>query len=803
MLTFRSKISVLALSVLVCTAGIQVAAFGQAATRMVAEKYLALPLKNAVNKHLRGKILRRYGIPFMEETLPVPARGTVSIPVGAMVKRIFLLGMTEHATIRAWANPLNDAVRFFVGDNLGRITLHYADGSTQVFPLVLGENIWWGHPFDRFPDPFPTDAQFRSALRAALRLYPQRPVKSGNYVAVINPRRAVLQSITVQKSPGKDGTPQIRGITLQTAGPVIAGPAVLSPGVIPRRFLEFIHSSALSPAGGHRREIHQQLHNLRLAMYTSDANFTGHVAAVTPPGYAGPHVSFKGDIFARILANAFRCNLQDMVNKIGKNGMYHTSTKGAVSWNGAGFGTFRKNVGMYYGASWSRDLGRTLQELTELGYTAQGKRCADYCLRMAQLWRQRPGLKIDGHSLPPHWGRIINRPMKLGCFENDGHGLIIMFLYTLWQRLPNRDQWLRARWPGVKEAGDWILWQFAHPNISGASHGVLHTTSECARGNGYSVFADDVCMDALNALARMADSIGRYHRAALWRARAAKMKRAITRQYIVTVPHYGRVWTLAYAGWPDRSTVLGPLIFQADDQGFAPQDGVVAWRSVDLATFRRLIHTYNKPFGFYGQAMGYGQGFVTEAALLLDRMRNATTMLTWMAKAIYDPRIGSFIVPEGCQIDPSGRYWFRTGDLGNGVQEAEIIKTLRLVIGVDDTHPDRLQFFPRMPYGWRRIKVAHYPVLFQRQGATSTTHLRYVLKRHGPAMALTISADTKLGPVAMRLGPFKNRPAVGDVRINGAIPAGDVVEHSGDSWWIGFTANVGPQLAAGKKKGAL
>ena len=52
--------------------------------------------------------------------------------------------------------------------------------------------------------------------------------------------------------------------------------------------------------------------------------------------------------------------------------------------------------------------------------------------------------------------------------------------------------------------------------------------------------------------------------------------------------------------------------------------------------------------------MGYGQRFVTQSALLLDRMHDATQMLDWTAKEIYDPRIGSFIVPEAVQIDPTG-----------------------------------------------------------------------------------------------------------------------------------------------------
>src|SRR5208282_4681958 len=118
-----------------------------------------------------------------------------------------------------------------------------------------------------------------------------------------------------------------------------------------------------------------------------------------------------------------------------------------------------------------------------------------------------------------------------------------------------------------------------------------------------------------------------------------------------------------------------------------------------------------------------------ESALLLDRMREATQMLDWTAREIYDPRFGSYIVPEGCEIDATGRFWYRMGDLGNGVQEAEIVKTLRLAIGVDDTQPNRLRFFPRMPYGWSEMAVKKYPVVFGRSGKMKTAFLRYKLER--------------------------------------------------------------------------
>jgi hypothetical protein len=297
-------------------------------------------------------------------------------------------------------------------------------------------------------------------------------------------------------------------------------------------------------------------------------------------------------------------------------------------------------------------------------------------------------------------------------------------------------------------------------------------------------------MTSLDALAQMADSIGETQSAALWRDRAQKMRNAIPTRYLITDPKYGKVWTLDDAGWPNQSTVLGPLIFLADYKGFAPQDDDPSWRPANEAAYQRLIDTY-RPFGFYGWAMGYGQGFVTQAALLLDRMKDVTPMLNWTAREVYDPQIKSFVVPEGVQVDPTGHFVYRTGDQGNGVQEAEIIKALRIVIGVDDNQPDRLRVFPRMPYDWNEIAVEKYPILVSREGKTETALLQYKLERTAGRMNFDISSDKDLGPIAIRLGPFSKQPTISAVRINGRLPANATVQYSGDSWWVGCKVLVG------------
>jgi hypothetical protein len=758
--------------------------------------YWSIPL--STGHAAGGASSNRYGVPFVEGALSFQQAGSARVEIGGAAKRIFLLGMTDTGKAHSWTVLRDYSKRYFIGDKMGAIRLDYVDGSTQSFPLVFGESLWWGGIFYTNPEPYYLDSHFRKALQKSLRLYPPEPVKDGNYMAVIVPKNCPIRDIVVQNSPAKIGVPVIAGITVESsAGEKIANGIELPGHSLPPDFAKFATEKPLCPLGADTNRIEAALEDLKRAFYISDRNFKGRVAEQMPKRYSGPTVSFSGDVYATILANAFHDSVQDMRDKIGEDGMYHTSTKGAPNWSlYFGFGTCSTNVGCYYGESWSRDMGRSLQELTALGFTNEALRCADYCLRTARLWQdpsnvQDPSNTLRGQILPPHWGRIANKPQSWCVFENDGHGLTAMFLYRLWQRLPNRDAWLRSRWPDVKAAGDWVLWQFEHPEISRATNGILFTTSESAMMVGHSVYPDYTCMSALRMLAAMADSIGETSSAARWRGRAGQMRSAMAKEYIISDKKYDRVWTLNRAGWPNKSSVLGPLILLADYEGFAPEDDAPDWRPFNVAAYQRLIDTY-KPFGFYGQAIGYGQGFVIQAALLLDRMRDATPMLVWAAKEIYDPRFDSFIVPEACDIDPTGRYWYRMGDLGNGVQEAEVVKSLRLVIGVDDTRPDRLRFYPRMPYGWNQMTVAGYPVLFENCGKWETAFLRYRLERAGGGMNLEMSATKALGLVAMRLGPFEKPPEISEIRVNGHCPWGAGIERSGDSWWVRSIINVGP-----------
>ncbi|MHB8339179.1 MAG: hypothetical protein ACYDEE_17320 [Ignavibacteriaceae bacterium] len=79
--------------------------------------------------------------------------------------------------------------------------------------------------------------------------------------------------------------------------------------------------------------------------------------------------------------------------------------------------------------------------------------------------------------------------------------------------------------------------------------------------------------------------------------------------------------------------------------------------------------------------MGYGQGYITEAALLLDRMHDASLMTDWMAKLCFAPRLQHpYRVPEGSIVEGDGSIWRRWGDLGNLYQLGEVVYTMKFEI---------------------------------------------------------------------------------------------------------------------------
>ncbi len=757
---------------------------------------------------VEGEIRDFHGIPFnVSEATPIPDKGSASYELKAKADRIFLFGMVNSIDqgCPVWAPIEYYSQRYFIGDQLGEIKLTYADGTEATYPLTLGDSMWWGLISLQHPEPFVSDENATQILSDSLKLFPAKP--SQNYLAVITPEDKAIEKIELVDLPEKDGVPVITGLTVESSGGLNIADAtpLQSKSVLAPALQEFLESHSLEPENGPNPTRQARIKSLQNLLYTTHKNFPKSVPLSIPEGYRGPKVDFEGNEFAQVLMNIFYHNVKDMDERVDERGMYHTSAKGAASWGGYfGFGTWNTNWSSYHTHTWARDMGRAVMELTALGLTDKALLNADYAILMGRVWEegQMPemqlieshGMKIgtydfDGHKVPYHWCRILNIPgTKNGWLDNDSHGLTMMEMYFLWKRLPDQTEWLESRWKYLAKAGDWVQWLYDNPELSGATDKNILTDSESSHGRGYSIYPDYTCMEGLLGFAEMAESIGKTGKAQQWRKTAAKLRNGMS-TYLVDEPPYGKTWTLKSAGWPHHSTILAPVILSADTQSYTMDDLDEKFKLVTENSYQRLVD-YTRmytPYCAYGAAMGYSQGFVTQTALLLDRMDEASEMLRWIARlTYYDAPIEAekYLVPEGAEIIPTGEFWHRIGDLGNGVQQAEIIKALRLVLGVDNTGGDYdLQLVPRLPLDWTGMKTEEYPVWIQKNGKPHRVELDYDLQRVGRGLVFTVHSDAALPKLEVRLGALKKPTPDFGVLLDGKrIDA--QLEKSGDSFWV-------------------
>ncbi|MGQ9589137.1 MAG: hypothetical protein ACUVYA_02455 [Planctomycetota bacterium] len=140
----------------------------------------------ATPSDLRAQVVRG-GVPFL--ALPhslVPAEGAAEIPCGCEAKRIYLLGCT------VWFGRPTEIH--------GHVTIQYREGPPERFPLLVGYTL-------------EVEGKLLSRSRA-MHLHPSGDPFQ-HYLA-IEPRRARIEKIVVEKAPGAPAPPEITAITVET-----------------------------------------------------------------------------------------------------------------------------------------------------------------------------------------------------------------------------------------------------------------------------------------------------------------------------------------------------------------------------------------------------------------------------------------------------------------------------------------------------------------------------------------------------------------------------------------------------------
>ena len=524
-----------------------------------------------------------------------------------------------------------------------------------------------------------------------------------------------------------------------------------------------------------------------------------------------PRVRFAGDRFAAQASAIFAETLKDMHGKLEYGddprfgaGFFHTSTDTLGRPN-------------YYRQMWARDCGRGVMELARFGFAGDAKMVARYFL--AHI------------NLTDHWGREIHRPyIPHNAAELDGNAWILSAICSAW-RVNGRDEALgREFCDGILPVVGWVD---SLIRVSPCG-GLLPSISELS-GNPsvkypvYSLFGNYGMGVALEMVAEMAEASGERDlagRVRLMRAAMEKALRSLVSDGRISYAPKG-CWFNGFDGrtgsaydlsdwdgtaWPIWHWTRQLPFIQDYDAGRSRIGG--EFGKVHRESYLLLRHwmaegAYFRKYGFVSNSgwtgmggrhdetmCGYGQGFFTQAALMADDVNTYSKCLEGIARLGYDGGVieqmsherNPFLMNEcfsyenyeagldhtfGTHKNGRREIMENPGDEGNLVQEAEIIKTFALVVGVS-CEDGKLVVMPRLPWLWDTMECRDLPVA-DKHGVIRRINLTFRHERWLGRCTLTIGGAEGFDALDVRFGPFPRMTE---------NPCGFALEQSDNCSWI-------------------
>jgi hypothetical protein len=778
------------------------------------------------------------GGPTAAAGLVAPFDGTARLDAAdTPVKTIHFLGMVHLLDWGngSWYTPKGDhRYSHFVGDRAGTIVLTWADDTVTELPLIFGWNLWYSRPWDMIwhsnmwggRAANSQDALF-GGDSAKLQMLPDTLA----LVDGIRPRGALSSNARFIFSVDLQGKP-LRSVTLQNAAELNYGPLVSAVTIETDRPsaklppLPQITREAANPRLTTLADIAGQTYvpgvqKLMHLLYTFSDELPVLNQPVIPAGYSRPRYDLGPQRDAVYAATLLYHNGPGCAAFIADSGMgcaspvmpgalvgcytecsgiWVTSTppfKSLSDW----FGTYSNTAPGQLagsGAAWSRSIGELLRESMALGY--------DKFVNTYVDWLDA-GLYAGVN--PPHWVRVVGAPKATGYVvrqvgdveergnrENDGHGICMWGRYMIWHWLGRPRDWNERHWKATEDSVEWLQWQLdTSPQFPGQRKDVLFTESECAHGD-YDIYSSYNCLHGLKLAIRLAEQLGKTGQVARWRTLYARLRQGILSD-LVDQTAAGPVWhTYAHCDWQDHAHKLVHLHLATEGDTYTPlqdyarsDDVERQFLEISRNTYRYLMRDKNYDCL---RMYGYGQGMMTQAALLLDEMEAATRFLEQLVRHAYLPHLGGWASPEGIITHRSGAYWLAVnGYQGQDSHIADSTKALRLMLGVDDNDPGHLRIVPRFPAAWERLAIADFPFL----SGDRRQKLAYTYQRCADHQEFSLRLERDAGPVSVRLGPLPAERRVASVLLMGQPVAGRA-ERSGDSDWVwveipgGAAANV-------------
>ena len=741
---------------------------------------------------------------------------------GIEAEKIHFLGMIHNVDIAngSWYRDHNDyGFAHYVGDQAGEIILSYTDEQIKdTIPLIFGFNLWYGRPWDMlWQDQTYHHSHTRNHDKELFsgRDYPRDLIRNNvslvdgvrmmgsashntRYIFSLDIEGKSVKSIKINGTDDMHGYPLISGITVESA----SNPKMLSN--LPAISTKTGNTLALDMKYIADQTYQNSNEKIQHLLYTSLDELPDLIIPEIPEGYFGPRYDFRGTREAIYTATYLYRNGPEVGAKIADSGTgcgsSIASKRIALYTLGIGvwweyhylFDNLQDWFRLYKtrepgnlpgrGSAWSRGIGALMREALGFGY---GKYIHTYT-----HWLDSCLMNEN----PPHWIRVpyIGTPrntrqvgdiLETGNRENDGHGICMMGRYMTYHWLGHDKQWNQNHWEATKASVDWIQWQLDTDTIfPGEDKDILYTNSEC--GN-YEFFGSYNCLHGIKLAIKMAEDLGKTEEVLSWTKLHDQLEQGIL-DNLVESSDFGPVWhTKPENNWNDDGQKMVHLNLASDGFTYTPlQDYArgdkqdARFLEIDRNSYRYLMNR-NKDYN-YLRMYGYGQGWMTQAALLLDEMEDAEQFINMMVTHCYLPRLEGWTAPEGIMLHKSGEMWLPVnGYTGQDSHLAGSMKALRLMLGIDDNDMDHLRLVPRYPASWNQMAIKDCPVLTGKQ----RQKISYTYQRDTNGQSFMYSFTEPVGSMSLRLGPIPEDKKVTHASLNGKDIDFENLR-SGDSRWI-------------------
>lgn len=748
----------------------------------------------------------------------------------------------------------------YIGSKIGDLEIRYASGATDTVPIVIGATAWFVSQWAYGPthsvgrpirEPFASRPEYAEVLAASLKIRENpEPANDDNrhthYFLSIRPRLEKIESIVIHNNEELYGRPLVSAITLAGANP---SEDMQSFGTWR------IDAADLEPAVDAARpgDWSRELLALSRVLYTREEDLPDQVELIDfPEGLDAALIRFLGGVEADMLSNLWVANLAQMDQKFESDTGYFRETGQDCPWYGGymGIGTWA-GIGVYSEGAYSRTSDHYVSlALRCINDPARTTNYVDFCDKWLYYYRSNrdpdkgppnPELDVDKYpkDAPPHWAFVLNGPFSLpyplneipGNEEMCGHGATIVGRWVSWRLIgAPRDEWLTApradvygksRWDSTKDAADFICWLMDYTGMDviwsegestgwgGGPHLPLATPNmhletdpekirrNYANADMYEPYPTYVCLVALRCSAQIAEAVGDLESTARWREYADRLVTGMIQQLRVG-DHTNFMWRVSpFSVFPSLQDSLVQAWFSIYYDGLDPNRLHADMTQISRNT---LVRQLNQEYGYAPVlGMGYGQGWLTKSALILDDMDSSGPLLWNIAKYSYDKNMDyvdesrdidwrkwMWLIPEGANILPDGS-WYRIGDLSNGANQGPAMHALALCAGVDDTNPRDLKILPRAPEPLTGIEISNFFALVPDGDGLRKARLEYRFIRPG---VFSLKSDVTLPTLSVRLGPFDEASARRAAEIGKYPPDSSVrVDRSGkfrksDAWWV-------------------